>query len=99
MLSESSIQSVFHPIMEEIQEHRDRILADSITIRLGTKEHYRCNLYFRREVENQVLDNELDNSVINFFIDGQNLKEVKESSQDSICWNIKRQGLTPATSI
>ena len=40
MLSSSSIESVFHPILEEIQYHRDRILADSIPSGLDVKEHY-----------------------------------------------------------
>ena len=40
MLLESSIESVFHPIMEEIQEHRYRSLSDSITNGLDAKEHY-----------------------------------------------------------
>ena len=44
------------------------------------------------------MDDGLYNSVINFFIDGQNLKEVKESSQDSICWNTTQWDLTPANS-
>ena len=66
MLSASSIESVFHPILEEIQDHRNMSLAYSITIRIDVKEHYRYNPYFRRRVENQELDNGLDNSVINF---------------------------------
>ena len=40
MLLESSIESVFYPIMEEIQEHRDRILTDYIAIGIETKENY-----------------------------------------------------------
>ena len=61
MLSASSIESVFHPILEEIQDHRDRSLADSIPSRLDVKDHYQCNHSFQRGVENQALGNGLDN--------------------------------------
>ena len=66
MLSESSIESLFYPIPEEIQDHRDRSLSESITIGLDTKEHYQCNRSFRRGADNQELEYGLENSVINF---------------------------------
>ena len=66
MLSESSIESVFHPILEEIKDHRDRILSESIPSGLDAKDHYQCNHYFSRVAENQALENGLENSVINF---------------------------------
>ena len=48
ILSASSIESVFHPILEEIQDNRDRILADAIPSELVFKEHYQCNHSFCR---------------------------------------------------
>ena len=39
MLSGISIESVFHPILGEIQEHRYRSLADSIPCGLDANEH------------------------------------------------------------
>ena len=66
MISEISIESVFHPTLEEIQDHRERSLVDSIISGPEVKEHYRCNLSFRRRAENQALGNGLDNSVIKF---------------------------------
>ena len=41
MLLERSIESVFHPILEEIPEHRYRILADSIPSSIDVKDHFR----------------------------------------------------------
>ena len=64
MLLASAIESEFHPILEEIQEHRDRILADSIPSGIDSKENYRCNQNFRRGDKNQALENRLENSVI-----------------------------------
>ena len=52
MLSAADIKSVFHTIMEEIQIHRDRNLADSIPIGPNFLEHYRCNHYFCLSAEN-----------------------------------------------
>ena len=66
MLLASSIEGVFRPILEEIQDHSDRSLSDSIPSRLDVKDHYLCNCSFRRGEENQALDNGLENSVINF---------------------------------
>ena len=67
ILSASTIEIVFHPILEKIQDHRYRSLADSIPSGLDAKEHYRYNHSFRRGAENQVSGNGLDNSVINFI--------------------------------
>ena len=66
MLLTSSIESIFNPIMEEIQEYRDRSLEDSIPRRLEAKDHYQCNCSLRRGADNQPLGNGLENSVINF---------------------------------
>ena len=66
MLSSSAIESVFHPILEEIQDYRDRSLAYSINIGVDAREHYQCNHYFHRGAENQAMDDVLENSVINF---------------------------------
>ena len=52
--------------MEEIQEHRERSMTESVTIRIDAKENYRCNQSFLRGAENQELDNRLENSVINY---------------------------------
>ena len=46
MLSASAIDSKFHPILEDIQIHRDINLADSIPRGMNVQEHYRCNRYF-----------------------------------------------------
>ena len=61
-----SIESIFHPIMEEIQEYRDRSLEDSIPRRLEANNHYQCNRSLRRGADNQELENGFENSVINF---------------------------------
>ena len=66
MLYSRSIESVFHPILEEIQDYRDRSLAYSINIGVDAREHYQCNHYFHRGAENQAMDDVLENSVINF---------------------------------
>ena len=39
ILSARACESVFHPILEEIQEHMTRSLADYIPIGLDNKEH------------------------------------------------------------
>ena len=88
MLSTSSIESVFHPILEEIQYHRDRSLADSIHRGIVAKGHYRCNHYFRRGAENQVLDNGLENSVLNFV---HRWSEFKGSKGNHPGFNILEQ--------
>ena len=99
MLSASSIESVFQPVLEEIQDHRDRILSDFILSGLEFKGNYRYSCSFYRGAENQALENGFENSVIILFIDRRSWKEAKESSLDSIFWNIMRWELTPATSI
>ena len=60
----SSIESVFHPILEEILEHRGRSIAYSILAGLDAKDHYQHNRSYRRGSENQALENGLDNSGI-----------------------------------
>ena len=80
-LLETSIESVFQPIMEEIKDHRDRSLTDSITSRLDYKENYQCIFSFLRGAENQALDNELDNSVINSVHIGSDLEGSKGNNQ------------------
>ena len=67
MLSASWIESVFHPILEKIQEHRYKILAESIPSGLEAKENYQWNWYLHRGAENQALYNRLDNSAIKKF--------------------------------
>ena len=49
MLLESSIESVLHPILEEIKEHRDMNLSDPITSGLDVKDHQQYNFSFLRE--------------------------------------------------
>ena len=66
MLSAAATKSVFHPILEDIHIHRDRNLEDSIPGGLNFCEHYRCNLYFCRGSENNVLENGVKENVIYF---------------------------------
>ena len=40
MLSEISLESIFHPILEEIQDNRDRILEDFIPSGIDAKDNY-----------------------------------------------------------
>ena len=67
MFSEILIEILFHPILEELHNNRDRILEYSIPIELEVKEHYQRNLSLGRGLDNQALDNGLYNSVINCF--------------------------------
>ena len=80
MLSASLIESVFQPVLEEIQEHRDMILSDFILSGLEFKGNYRYSCSFYRGAENQALENGFENSVIILFIDRRSWKEAKESS-------------------
>ena len=59
MFSEILIEILFHPILEELHNNRDRILEYSIPIELEVKEHYQCNLYLGRGLDNQALENGL----------------------------------------
>ena len=66
MISASAIESLFYPILEEIQEHRDRSLSDSVPSSIDNNEHYPYNIYFLRGEDNQALENGLYHLVINF---------------------------------
>ena len=57
ILYAAAIESVFHPILEEIHIHRDRNFVDSIHGGLSVRQHYQCNCSFLRGAENQSLDN------------------------------------------
>ena len=48
MLSETATKRMINPIMEEIQIHRDKNLADSITRCMNVQEYDWCNCYFIR---------------------------------------------------
>ena len=64
MLLASTIESVFHPIQDEIQDHRDRSLENSIPRGLDARENYQCNRSFFRGSKNQSLENGLYNPVM-----------------------------------
>ena len=66
MISASAIEILFHPILEEIQEHRDSSLSDSVLSSIDNNYHYPYHRYFLRGEDNQVLENGLYNLVINF---------------------------------
>ena len=66
MFSTTYIESVFYPIMEEIQIRRERNLAESIHRGLNVREHYWYNCSFLGGAENQALENSDKEILINF---------------------------------
>ena len=66
MLYAAVIERMFHPIMGDIQIHRDRNLEESIPRGMNVREHCWCNRSFHRGVEKQLLDNGVEKNVMNF---------------------------------